>query len=28
MQMVDNLELQKVAQAVEEQLKKAFDAIK
>ena len=28
MQIVDNLELQKVAQAVEEQLKKAFDAIK
>ena len=28
MQMVDNLELQKVAQAIEEQLKKAFDAIK
>ena len=28
MQIVDNLELQKAAQAVEEQLKKAFDAIK
>ena len=28
MQIVDNLELQKVAQAVEEQLKKVFDAIK
>ena len=28
MQIVDNLELQKVAQAIEEQLKKAFDAIK
>jgi uncharacterized protein (DUF302 family) len=28
MQMVDNVELQKVAEAVEVQLKKAFDAIK
>lgn len=28
MQMVDNVELQKVAEAVEAQLKKAFDAIK
>jgi Uncharacterized conserved protein len=28
MQMVDNVELQKIAEAVEEQLKKAFDAIK
>jgi uncharacterized protein (DUF302 family) len=28
MQMVDNVELQKVAEAVETQLKKAFDAIK
>jgi uncharacterized protein (DUF302 family) len=28
MQMIDNLELQKLAQAVEGQLKKAFDAIK
>ena len=28
MQIVDNLELQKAAQAVEEQLKKVFDAIK
>lgn len=28
MQMVDNVELQKVAEAVEEQLKKFFDAIK
>jgi uncharacterized protein (DUF302 family) len=28
MQMIDNLELQKVAEAVEGQLKKAFDAIK
>ena len=28
MQMVDNLELQKLAQAVEGRLKKAFDAIK
>ena len=28
MQMVDNAELQKVAEAVEEKLKKAFDAIK
>ena len=28
MQMVDNMELQKVAQAVEEQLKMSFDAIK
>ena len=28
MQMVDNVELQKVAEAVEGQLKKAFDAIK
>jgi uncharacterized protein (DUF302 family) len=28
MQIVDNLELQKAAQAVEEQLKKAFEAIK
>jgi len=27
MQMIDNLELQKLAEAVEEQLKKAFDAI-
>ena len=27
MQMVDNVELQKVAEAVEAQLKKAFDAI-
>jgi len=28
MQMIDNAELQKVAEAVEEKLKKAFDAIK
>lgn len=28
MQMIDNVELQKVAEAVEGQLKKAFDAIK
>jgi uncharacterized protein (DUF302 family) len=28
MQMVDNVELQKIAEAVEGQLKKAFDAIK
>ena len=28
MQIVDNVELQKIAEAVEEQLKKAFDAIK
>ena len=28
MQMIDNVELQEVAQAVEEQLKKAFDAVK
>ncbi|MFB3925395.1 MAG: DUF302 domain-containing protein [Syntrophales bacterium] len=28
MQMIDNVELQKVAEAVEEQLKKAFHAIK
>jgi len=28
MQIVDNVELQKVAEAVEAQLKKAFDAIK
>lgn len=28
MQMIDNVELQKLAQAVEGQLKKAFDAIK
>ena len=28
MQMIDNVELQKAAEAVEEQLKKAFDAIK
>ena len=28
MQMIDNMELQKVAEAVEGQLKKAFDAIK
>ncbi len=28
MQMIDNMELQKLAQAVEGQLKKAFDAIK
>jgi len=28
MQMIDNLELQKIAPAVEDQLKKAFDSIK
>jgi uncharacterized protein (DUF302 family) len=28
MQMIDNVELQEVAEAVEGQLKKAFDAIK
>ena len=28
MQMIDNMELQKIAEAVEAQLKKAFDAIK
>ena len=28
MQMIDNAELQKIAEAVEEKLKKAFDAIK
>lgn len=28
MQMVDNVELQKIAEIVEGQLKKAFDAIK
>lgn len=28
MQMIDNAELQKLAEAVEEQLKKAFDAVK
>jgi uncharacterized protein (DUF302 family) len=28
MQMIENVELQEVAQAVEEQLKKAFDAVK